>query len=514
MIPLVSGTKKAVLTALFALSMIAPVVAQKFEANSESFKQYNYPDWFRDAKFGIWSHWGPQAVPRQGDWYARDMYQSDYYDRKKNQYTGKPHANYTYHVKNYGHPSKFGYKDILPLWKAEKWNPEELMALFKRVGAKYFVSMGVHHDNFFLWNSNIHRWNSVNIGPKKDVVGLWQKAAKKEGLRFGVSEHLGASYNWFQTNKGADKTGPMAGVPYDGNDPQYEDLYYPKSDERTWLTTNPKNHETWLKSVKELIDLYQPDLLYSDSELPFGKTGETMLAHFYNQDMQKNKGKLEAVYNSKVHPSEGRWVQDIERGVMDSISPFPWQTDTSIGDWFYKTGQKYRTGTEIIQMLVDIVSKNGNLLINVVQTPEGDLEQDVQNILEEIAVWTPVNGEAIYGSRPWKIYGEGPSTNSNKPKGRFGGVSDERTFESSDIRFTTKGETLYAFSMASPETDIVITSLGTNSKHNNKKISSIQLLGSTEKLAWKQGDQSLVIKKPKTLPAWQVTTYKINFKKQ
>ncbi|QEK51578.1 alpha-L-fucosidase [Pedobacter aquae] len=496
----------------FLVSFSSTLKAQKFEANLESFKQYEYPAWFRDAKFGIWSHWGPQAVPRQGDWYARDMYQSDYYDRKKNEYTGKPHPAYLYHVKTYGHPSKFGYKDLLPLWKAERWNPEQLMALFKRVGAKYFVSMAVHHDNFFLWNSKIHKWNSVNIGPKKDVVALWQQAAKKEGLRFGVSEHLGASYNWFQTNKGADKTGPLAGVPYDGNDPQYEDLYYAKSDEKAWLTTDPKNHAHWLKSVKELIDLYQPDLLYSDSELPFGETGHKMLAHFYNQDIAKNNGKLEAVYNSKRRPSEGRWVQDIERGVMDSISPFPWQTDTSIGDWFYRTGQKYRSGTEILQMLVDIVSKNGNLLINVVQTPEGDLEPDVLNILEEIAAWTPVNGEAIYGSRPWKIYGEGPSTSSNKPEGKFGGVSDERSFESTDIRFTTKGETLYAFCMKNPQNEISIQALGKNTKYNNKTIASIELLGSKEKLNWKQENGKLVIQKPTKLPNSQVTTYKIQFK--
>jgi alpha-L-fucosidase len=443
------------------------------------------------------------------------MYQQDFFNRTTKTFTGKPHEAYTYHVQHYGHPSKFGYKDLLPLWKAERWNPEQLMALFKKVGAKYFVSMGAHHDNFFLWNSKIHKWNSVNIGPKKDVVGLWQQAAKKEGLRFGVSEHLAASFTWFQTNKWSDKTGPLAGVPYDGNDPQYEDLYYWKAapGDDAWLTTDTAYHKKWLANITELIDMYQPDLLYSDSELPFGKVGETMLAHFYNQDIKKNNGKLEAVYNSKRRPSEGRWVQDIERGVMDSISPYPWQTDTSIGDWYYRTGQKYRTGTEIIQMLVDIVSKNGNLLINVVQTPEGDLEQDVLNILDEIAAWTPVNGEAIYGSRPWKVYGEGPSTSTNKPKGKFGGVSDERAFQADDIRFTTKGETLYAFCMSAPKGDITIASLGKESKVNSKKIASITLLGSDEKLKWKQSDKSLVITKPTKLPAWQVTTYKIEFKK-
>ncbi len=491
-----------VLTIVLSITTSRQLQAQKFEATLESFKQYTYPEWFRDAKFGIWAHWGPQAVPRQGDWYAKKLYQEGSDD-------------YKYHMAHYGHPSKFGYKDIIPLWKAEKWNPEQLMALYKKVGAKYFVSMGTHHDDFFLWDSRIHKWNAVNMGPKKDVVGLWQKAAKKEGLRFGVSEHLGASYTWFQTSRGADKEGPMAGVPYDGVNPEFEELYHPKTaaDDKAWLTTNPENQKNWLAFISELIDTYHPDLLYSDSELPFGEVGRTMLAHFYNQDIAKNGGKLEAVYNCKLRASEGRWVQDLERGAMDSISPYPWQTDTSIGDWYYRTGQKYMTGTQVIQMLVDIVSKNGNLLLNVVQTPEGDLEPDVMNILKEIAAWTPANGEAIYGTRPWKIYGEGPTTLKNQEKGRFGGVKDVRPYASSDIRFTTKGETLYAFCMGIPSAEVKIVSLGSKSTVSIKKVASIKILGSSEKLSWKQEADALVISKPAKLPEWPVVTFKIEFKK-
>jgi alpha-L-fucosidase len=486
----------------------------KFTTTDESFKEYQYPEWFRDAKFGIWAHWGPQAVPRQGDWYAKKMYQNQAWDWGKKAFSDKPDEDYTYHVAHYGHPSKFGYKDIIPLWKAERWDPEKLMSLYKKVGAKYFVSMGTHHDNFFLWNSKLHKWNSVNMGPKKDVVGLWQKAARKEGLRFGVSEHLGASYTWFQAARGADKTGPLAGVPYDGNDEQYADLYHKKAaaDDTDWLTKDPGNQKEWLSMITELIDTYHPDLLYSDSAMPFGDIGRTMISHLYNSDMAKNGGKLEAVYNCK-QPSKGMWVQDVERGALDSISPFPWQTDTSIGDWYYRTGQKYMTGTEVIQMLVDIVSKNGNLLLNVVQTPEGDLEPDVLNILNEIAKWTPANGEAIYGTRPWKIYGEGPSTSKNQAKGQFGGVKDVRPYESTDIRFTTKEETLYAFCMSKPSADIKITSLGKNSKVNTKTIASVKILGSNEKLTWKQEDDALVITKPAKLPECQVATLKIEFKK-
>jgi len=479
-----------------------------------SFDQYQYPDWFRDAKFGIWAHWGPQAVPRQGDWYARKMYESDIINRQTNQSTGKPSREYLYHLEHYGHPSKFGYKDIIPLWKAERWDPEKLMSLYKRVGARYFVSMGTHHDNFFLWDSKIHRWNSVKMGPMKDVVGLWQQAAKKEGLRFGVSEHLGASYTWFQPSHGADKSGPLKGVPYDGANPEYQDLYHPKTapDDIGWYTKDTANHRNWLESITELIDMYKPDLLYTDGELPFGETGRKMLSHFYNQDIVKNSGYLDAVYTCKHLESKGRWVRDIERGAMDTISVDPWQTDTSIGDWYYRTGQKYMTGKEVIQMLVDIVSKNGNLLLNVVQTPEGDLEQDVLDILDVIAAWTPVNGEGIYGTRPWKIFGEGPSMKKQE-KGTFGGVRDVRPYESGDIRFTTKDSKLYAFCMDKPLSDIRIASLGKNSTYSDKKIKSVTMLGSEEKLKWKQGDDALVISKPASFPEWDVIGLRIEFRK-
>lgn len=497
--------KQFVLSAFLITACAVTCSAQqgKFKATDESLKQYQYPEWFRDAKFGIWAHWGPQAVPRQGDWYAKNMYVEGSRQNK-------------YHVEHYGPPAKFGYKDIIPLWKAEKWDPEKLMALYKKAGAKYFVSMGTHHDNFFLWNSKVHRWNAVNMGPHKDVVGLWQKAANGQGLRFGVSEHLAASFNWFQPSHGADKTGPMAGVPYDGADPQYQDLYHQKADSsdiKNWLSNNPAWQKEWLTSITELIDNYHPDLLYSDSGMPFGDVGRTMISHFYNTDMAKNGGKLDAVYNCK-QPSEGKWAQDVERGVLDSISPFPWQTDTSIGDWFYRTGQKYKSADEVAQLLIDIVSKNGNLLLNVVQTPEGDLEPDVLAIVQGVADWTTANGEGIYGSRPWKIYGEGPSTvKANQQKGHFGGLSDTRGYQPTDVRFTTKGGNLYAYCMAAQTGDIKLTSLGKSSKYLDKPIASVTMLGSKEKLTWTQQDDALVITKPASLPKWQVVGFKVEFKK-
>jgi alpha-L-fucosidase len=349
------------------------------------------------------------------------------------------------------------------------------------------------------------------MGPGKDVVGIWQQAARKQGLKFGVSEHLGASFTWYQTAHGSDKEGPKAGVPYDGANLDYQDLYHANAttDDKDWLTKNPAFQLEWYRSIKELVDNYHPDLLYSDSQMPFGDVGRTLISHFYNQDLTKNEGKLEVVYTCK-QPSGGMWIEDLERGVKDTVGIYPWQTDTSIGDWYYRTGQKYKTSTEVIQMLVDIVSKNGNLLINVVQTPEGNLEPDMLKILEEIGIWTSANGEGIYGSRPWKIYGEKPADEPAKKLGRF---DENFGFSSKDIRFTTIGTTLYVYCLGKPDSDILIKSLAKSSKLVDKAISSIQMVGSIEKISWKQTAESLVIKKPVTMPAWQVIGFKIEFKK-
>lgn len=500
--------KKHITKLLFASYLIigtTSVQAQgnsidKFQPTHESLTQYRFPDWFRDAKFGIWSHWGPQAVPRQGDWYAKKMYQE-----------GSPVAKY--HREHYGHPSEFGYKDIIPLWKAERFDPEKLMELYVKAGAKYFVSMGSHHDNFFLWDSKLNPWNAVQMGPNKDIVALWQNAAKRHGLKFGVSEHLGASYTWFQPSHGADSTGQYKGLPYDGANPKYQSLYHAPTAkcDKEWLTTHPTFQQQWLASINELVDKYHPDLLYSDSQFPFEETGLKMVSHFYNDNLRSNRGDLTAIYNCK-EPSFGKWVQDVERGVMDSVLAYPWQTDTSIGDWYYRTGQKYKTAKEIIQMLCDIVSKNGNLLINVVQTPEGDIEDDMVKTLEEIGKWMAVNGEGIYSSRPWKTFGEKPPMAfRSKADAKFNEKNIKYTAE--DVRFTTKGDAFYAYVLDVPANEIRIKSLGKQTDLNQKKIAKITLLGSKEKIKWQQADDALVIKKPASLPNWDVLGFKIQFAK-
>jgi Alpha-L-fucosidase len=486
------------------------VVEGPFKPTVESLSAYQCPAWFRDAKLGFWAHWGPQAVPRQGDWYARNMYIQG-------------SRQYNYHVEHYGHPTKFGYKDIITQWKAEKWDPDKLMALYKKVGAKYFVSMGSHHDNFFLWNSKINPYNAVNMGPKKDVVSLWQQAAKKYGLHFGVSEHTGASYRWFQPSHASDTTGPLKGIPYDGANPKYAALYHDKIDSvdpykpGDWFLISDDLKRDWYYKVKELVDTYHPDLLYSDAPFNWENISTSMLANFYNGNIVANDGRLEAVYNSKdTKPGQGvMFVEDLERSVKDEGSAVPWQTDTSIGDWFYREGQRYKTSTQIIQMLVDIVSKNGNLLLNIVQTPEGELEPDILKILDEIGEWTAVYGEGIYGSRPWKTWGEKPA---DTPVVEFNRFNNERrisvAYAARDIRFTTKGDTLYAFCLDAPAEDLKIASLGKRSKYEVKDIASVEMVGSTEQIKWKQDDDALIISKPLNFPAGavQVPAFRIKFK--
>lgn len=458
-----------------------PVTPGPFQPTMESLTNYSCPEWFRDAKFGIWAHWGPQAVPMEGDWYARKMYQQ-----------GSP--DYKDHLARYGHPSTNGWKDIIPLWKAEQWDPRRLMALYKKAGARYFVSMGVHHDDFFLWNSPLHKWNAVNYGPHRDVVGVWQRAAKKQGLPFGVSEHLGASFTWFQDSHKSDHTGPLTGVPYDGANSNYWDLYHFPAEpgDTGWYSKNPRWQQQWFNEIKELVDNYHPDLLYSDGPVPFGnEVGLSLIADLYNDNIKHHGGRLEAVYNCK-QTSGGRWVQDFERGVNGGINPYPWQTDTSIGDWFYNRHWKYQPLSWTVHMLVDITSKNGNLLLNVVLRPDGSLDPEVETMLHQMADWTTVNGEAIYGTRPWLIFGEGPT----QVKG--GAFKENFQYTAKDIRFTTKGKTLYAIALGWPDGGkLTIKSLAKTGDADMNKIERLELLGHKGKLQFEQTADGLVV----TLPA-------------
>lgn len=457
-----------------------PIASGPFAGTMESLTNYAYPKWFQDAKFGIWAHWGPQSVPMEGDWYARKMYQP-----------GQP--DYKDHLRRWGHPTTNGWKDIIPLWKAENWDPEKLIELYKKAGARYFVSMGSHHDNFFLWDSKLHRWNAVQMGPHRDVVGEWQKAAKKNGLPFGVSEHLGASFTWFQDAHKSDRTGPLAGVLYDGADSNFWDLYHFPADpgDTGWYSKNPRWQQEWFNEIKELVDNYKPDLLYTDGGVPFGnEVGLSQIANFYNVNAAAHHGASQAVYTCK-QPSNGRWVQDYERGVNGGISPFPWQTDTSIGDWFYNQHWKYRPLSWTVHMLVDIVSKNGNLLLNVVLKPDGTLDPEVETMLHQLADWTAVNGEAIYGTRPWQVYGEGAV------RARGGAFREDSSYTAADIRFTTKGKILYAIALGWPDDGrLVIKSLAKTADPAQNGIKKVELLGRAGRLKFSQTAEGLAVELP------------------
>ncbi|MDQ2732888.1 MAG: alpha-L-fucosidase, partial [Armatimonadota bacterium] len=454
-----------------------------FDPTWESLRTFECPDWFRDAKFGIWSHWGPQAVPMYGDWYARHMYVEG-------------HEQYRHHWRVYGHPSKVGYKDLVPTWRAENFDPHGLMDLYVAAGARYFVGQAMHHDNFDNFDSQYNKWNSVNIGPQKDIVALWKEAAQAHGLPFGLTEHLGASFNWFGVNKSSDKSGPHAGVPYDGVDPAYEDLYYRNAGyslERGWYTDNEEFHTHWFNRIKDVIDKYQPDLLYSDGGVPFGEVGQRIVAHLYNTSAAKH-GQNRAVYNQKDTNPEVYTVGvlDIERGQMNSIAEHPWQTDTSVGDWFYNVRDVYKTPQHVIEMLVDIVSKNGNLLLNIPQKPDGSLDEECDYLLRQMAAWMKSNGEGIFGSRPWQVPGEGPSSAE-------GGAFKEAALEwsSADFRFTQNGDTLYAYGMRWPEDDqAVITSLAAD---NGSRVTAVRLLGHGP-VPFQQSAAGLTITLPQITP--------------
>ena len=371
-------------------------MTEKFQPTLESLREYECPEWFRDAKFGIWSHWGPQSVPMCGDWYARNMY-----------IQGSPQ--YNYHVRHYGHPSEFGYKDICKLWKAERFDPQELMGLYYKAGARYFVAQAMHHDNFFNYDSKVNANNSAKIGPEKDICGMWKEAADKYGMPFGLTEHLGASFSWWYVNKGADSYGPYKGVPYDGADPAYKDFYYENSEHimpehgelAQWLTGNKKFQKYWQDTMKELVDRFHPALLYSDSGLPFEEEGYQpgldAVSYLYNDSIERN-GQNQAVYTQKNRNQEiyRVGVLDIEKSQLPGVNPSPWQTDTCIGNWFYDAKQTFKHPEQIIEMLVDIISKNGCMLLNVLQRPDGTIDAETRFILEELAKWFAVCQEGVY----------------------------------------------------------------------------------------------------------------------
>ena len=500
-----------------------PMMTGKFEPTWESLSQYEVPEWFRDAKFGIWAHWGPQCVEGSGDWMARSMYIEG-------------SREYKHHVENYGHPSEFGFKDILPLFKAENWDPDYLVGLYKQIGAKYFFVLGNHHDNYDLWDSKYQEWNSKNIGPKKDILAGWAEACRKYDMPFGISLHADHAWSWYEPSRRYDRSGPKAGVPYDGLstkedgkgkwweglDPQklyaqdHLDSYGTWCDgmiHSQWAWGNgvavptPEYCTNFYDRTLDVINRYNPDLLYFDVTgvpfYPISDAGLKIATHFYNHNLSSRPKDFSAVMFGKILTDEQKeaLVWDVERGAPNQIFDKPWQTCTCIGDWHYKDeiykNGWYKSAGQVIKMLADVVSKNGNLLLNIPLRADGTFDDKEEVIIKGIGDWIKVNGEAIYSTRPWHVFGEGPIANSDiklNAQGFNEGAYTKATSE--EIRFTQTPKYLYAISLAWPEDgNVTVKSLAEGSSLHDKKIKSVELLG-YGKVKFTRDSEGLKVKIP------------------
>jgi len=498
-----------------AAATFPPIAPGPFKGSRESLAEYHMPDWFADAKLGMWNHWGPQSAAEYGDWYARRMYVQ-----------GEPQ--YQHHLEHYGHPSKTGFVDVIKSWKADQFDADRLMNLYKKAGAKYFVAMGCHHDNFDMWNSKFQpRWNAANCGPKKDILGSFGKAARQQGLRFGISEHLSNSFCWFGTAHGSDKAGALAGVPYDGAGAENADLYHDYSlmskdfvdkvvnaPAKGAIAMSREGPDSWrinyFNRMLDVVNQHQPDLLYTDGGIPFGDDGLAIVAHLYNTSMSRHGGKVEAIYTSKSRPDaeSGMCMLDVERGVVDGIWPRAWQTDTCIGNWHYDTRAKYKTPKRVIDMLVDIVSCNGNLLLNFPLPNSGMPDDKELAILDSITAWMAVNSEGIYATRPWKIFGAGPGADFKPPAGMQFNENSRQDLTAEDVRYTKKGDKLYAFMMGWPGKEAVIPSLATSAKQGVGRIQNVELLGAG-KMKFTQDETALTVQLPEQQPSEHAIAFKI-----
>ncbi|MEO7278244.1 MAG: alpha-L-fucosidase [Sphingomicrobium sp.] len=469
---------------------------------------YRAPDWFADAKFGIWAHWGPQCQPEFGDWYGRQLY------LEGRQPWQQGETAYENHLRRYGHPSRTGFIDIIGRWKAEHWEPEELIRRYARAGARYFFAMASHHDNFDNFASDHQQWNSTRVGPKRDILGTWEPIVRAAGLKYGISNHSSHAWHWWQPAYGYDAQGPMRGRRYDaywlrkhhgkgrywdGLDPQelYTAPYYVAPDgiatsaamnewhdqrDGQWIEAappaNPRFVANWLSRQKQMVEKYRPDLVYfDDSGLPLGQAGVEAVRHYYDQAMQW-RGKIDVVaFAKKLGPSERRViVEDVERGFVDHIRAEPWQTDTCIGSWHYDRPlyerNGYKSAKQVVQRLADVVSKNGNLLLSIPVRGDGTIDEKEEAIVDTIGAWNRRNGEAIFGTRPWHRYGEGPTL---PPTGQMA-EDQAHPFTAQDVRFTRKDGVLYAILLDWPERETALVSLGTDAL-SGAAIERVELVG-------------------------------------
>lgn len=460
-----------------------------YEANWESIKKnYKDPEWFNDQKFGIFIHWGAYSVPAFGsEWYPRQMYMDTAtFSAQLKLGAAGPNPVYLFHKKRYGDQKEFGYKDFIPMFKAEKFDPVEWISLFKKAGAKYVVPVADHHDGFAMFASKTTRWNSANMGPKRDVLGELFEEGRKQGLIMGASSHY--AFNWSFYNKKDH---------FDTVDPEYADLYSPKGKD----LSEPVSEEfkkMWWERTTDLIDNYKPEILWFDFYLDipdFEEYRPKIAAYYYNKGLEWEK---EVVINDKnlYHEAfpEGTVIYDLERGKLPGIRELPWQTDTSIGkkSWGYVTNEEAKTPNSLVDDLVDIVSKNGNLLLNVGPKPDGTIPEDQKETLLKIGAWLDMNGEAIYEADYWLTFGEGPTEEKG---GYMSEHAKKKDFTAEDIRFTKKGDNLYAIMLDWPSNGkINIKSLAQGSEYaEGLEIKSVRLLGSDTKLSYEQTDSGLSV---------------------
>ena len=463
-----------------------------FQPNWDSLVKFRVPGWYEDAKFGIFIHWGVYSVPAWGsEWYPRDMYMA-----------GK--REFEHHVATYGPQSKFGYKDFIPMFRGERFNAAEWAELFRKAGAKYVVPVAEHHDGFPMYDCSFTDWSAAKMGPHRDVIGELSEAVRKEGLVFGLSSHRAEHWFFFE-----------GGMKFDSDvrDPRYAGLYGPAQPEKTpdGKDTVPSEAHMidWLARSSELVDKYHPQLIYFDGWIgqpAFKPYLQRFAAFYYNRGAEWGKG-VAIDYKHQAFP-EGAAVLDIERGKLDKARDTLWQTDTSVGlnSWGYLEVEQYRTAGSLIDDLADIVSKNGTLLLDIGPKADGTIPEQPRAILLSMGRWLAVNGEAIYGTRPFTVFGEGPT------KVLGGAFTDKKAapFTGRDFRFTTKGKTLYAIALDWPGAEAAIQSLGSEGALKGRTITSIRMLGSDETLKWAQTATELRITSPTAKPCEFAVVYRID----
>lgn len=462
-----------------------PIASRQYEATWESLKRYTVPQWYLDAKFGIFIHWGVYAVPAyDNEWYPHNMYIKD-------------NPVFKWHRESFGPQSTFGYKDFIPKLTAEKWDPDAWAELFKKSGARYVVPVGEHHDGFPMYDCSFSDWTAVKMGPKRDIVGELGKAIRKQGIYFGISSHRGHNWNYYTHHED-----------YDTSRPEYHGLYGKPHEPKA--PASKEFLDDWLARTNEIVDKYQPDLMWFDFgfERPeFEPYRKQYAAYYYSRAADWGR-EVVINYKHEAYPKEAA-VLDIERGKLGELRDHFWQTDTAVDrkSWGYIKDPVYKPVDELVDDLVDIVSKNGCLLLNIGPRPDGTIPDEQQNILLEMGKWLAVNGEAIYGSRPWRIYGEGPT----QVKGGAFTDKDYVPMTARDVRFTTKGDVLYALTLAWPEKELLIRSLSTLLPLCQKKIADVRMLGSDEKIEWSHGEEGLLLKPPAAKPCEHAFAFKITF---